>query len=98
MSDRSDDVDRSEPGVLRLRPEAVTWRSVEGEIVALDVDESEYLATNESGGALWEALADGTTEAELVALLVQRWEIDEDQAGQDVRAFLSELEQRDFLE
>ena len=84
--------------MLRLRPEAVTWRMVEGEVVALDIDESEYLATNETGGAMWQALAAGTSEAQMVALLVERYGAEQAAAEQDVRAFVDQLRERDLLQ
>ena len=33
------------------------WREVEGELVALDLRESRYLAVNRTGQVLWAALA-----------------------------------------
>ena len=42
--------------VLRLRPEAVHFREVDGEIVAVDVAGGEYVAVNRSGSMLWSGL------------------------------------------
>ena len=83
---------------MRLRPEAVTWRAVEGEVVALDIEESEYVATNESGAAVWAALAEGTTLPALVDLLVRDFEVDPEQARADITTFIAELRQRNYLQ
>ena len=83
--------------ILRLRPEAIAWRAVEGEIVALDIEQSEYVATNESGAAVWQALAEGASIEQLVNLLVDRFEVDLDRARADVEAFVNELRARNYL-
>jgi hypothetical protein len=83
---------------LRLRNDAVRWREVDGEVVAIDLDSSMYLSTNESGVLLWRCLADGTTREELVEELVRAFGIDPMQAEADVAGFLDELEARNLLE
>jgi hypothetical protein len=85
-------------GALRLRPDAVDWREVEGEVVALDRISSTYLAINATGAALWPALVKGTDEDELVAVLLAEFAVDEVRARADVEAFVSMLAQRDLLE
>jgi hypothetical protein len=82
---------------LRLRDSGLEWRTVEGEIVALDMSESAYLAVNESGRRLWEELARGTTRDKLVQLLTDTYGLDEAAAQRDTDAFLAELAQRELL-
>lgn len=84
--------------LLRLRPAALDWRVIDDEVVMLDAERSEYLATNASGTLLWETLRDGATRAQLVAALVARYGIDDDQAGADTDAFLAGLRDRGLLE
>jgi hypothetical protein len=83
---------------LRLRSEVVRWREIDREVVAIDLDSSMYLSTNESGVLLWRRLADGTTRAELVEELVRAFGIDPVRAEADVAGFLAELEARNLLE
>lgn len=82
---------------LRLRPDRLEWREVEGEIVALDLTTSRYLAVNRSGARLWEALARGATRDELVALLVGSYGIEPDQADTETATFLEMLAAEDLL-
>jgi hypothetical protein len=74
------------------------WREVEGQLVALDLSESRYLAVNEAGRVLWAALADGATHDELVERLVDAFGIERSRAAADVDAFAAELESRGLLE
>ena len=82
---------------LRLRPEALVWREIDNELVAVDMASSTYLGTNQSGALLWQMLATGTTHAELVERLVDRFGISSDRAAADVDAFLRGLEGRELL-
>ena len=83
--------------VLRLRPDALSWREVGGELVAVDTRTSTYLATNPTGLLLWRALADGTTEEALAAELVARFGIDAERAAADVSRFVQSVRARGLL-
>ena len=82
---------------LRLRPEALVWREIDNELVAVDMSSSTYLGANQSGTLLWQMLAAGTTEADLVKRLVDRFGISGDRAASDVDVFLRGLEDRKLL-
>ena len=83
---------------LRLRDDAVRWREIDQEIVAVDLGRSDYVSTNESGVLLWRRLAEGTTQEQLVDELVSAFGIKAERASEDVRRFLAELDARNLLE
>ena len=83
---------------VKLRAGAIEWREVEGEIVALDLDASEYVAVNRTGAAVWPLLAEGATRKQLAARLVSRYGIDRDSAERDLDRFLSALSERGLLD
>jgi Coenzyme PQQ synthesis protein D (PqqD) len=82
---------------LTLRDADLDWREVEGELIVLDLRESRYLAINRTGHALWGALVEGATRAELIDRLVDAFEVDRPRAATDVDAFTAELESRGLL-
>ena len=82
---------------LRLRPDALVWREIDNELIAVDMASSTYLSANRSGALLWQMLADGATHAELVNGLVDRFGISRDRAASDVDAFLHGLDGRELL-
>ena len=84
--------------LLRLRPDAVAWREVDGEVIALGLHSSTYFGTNSTGGMLWKRLADGTTRDELVGELVATFGLEHARAQTDVDAFLDDLRSRGLLE
>ncbi|MGO9958957.1 MAG: PqqD family protein [Solirubrobacteraceae bacterium] len=84
---------------LRLIDSAVTWREVEGEVVALSLERSEYLSANQSGAALWRMLAaGGASPRALAGALAERWGLEPERALADAQAFVGELAARGLVE
>jgi hypothetical protein len=83
---------------LKLRAEAIEWREIDGEVVALDLNRSVYVAVNQSGAALWPALATGATRAELVTLLQEEFGLEREAAAGDVDGFIAALREQALLE
>jgi len=83
--------------ILRLRDKELEWRALEGEIVVLDATASQYLSMNKTGAVLWSALAEGATREELVAKLVETFDVDTATAARDLDAFLEALEAKGLL-
>ena len=83
---------------LRLRSDAVAWREIDGEVVALGLESSTYFGTNSSGTVLWRRLAEGATRAELVGDLVTTFDLETAHAEADVDGFLADLRTRGLLE
>jgi hypothetical protein len=83
---------------LRLREADLSWREIDGEVIAVDVEMSTYLGANKAGTLLWRRLADdGATRQELAELLVQTYGIEPDRAAADVDAFLAGLAAQGLL-
>jgi coenzyme PQQ synthesis protein D (PqqD) len=82
---------------IRLRADAITWRIVDDEVIALDRRTWAYITINESGALLWPCLLDGASRKELVARLVDAYGIAPETASEDVAGFLGLLESRDLL-
>lgn len=83
---------------LRLRADALSWREIDGEVVAVDIPTSTYLSANSSGALLWTMLSKGATQEELASTLVEAFDIDEERAQADARAFVDALAARGLLE
>ncbi len=82
---------------LRLRADALVWREIDNELVAVDMASSAYLSANQTGAMLWQMLAAGTTRRELVERLVERFGISSEQAQSDVDVFVQDLKARELL-
>ena len=79
-----------EPVLRRKNDESLAWREFEGDVLALDMQNSVYLRLNRSGALLWERLGtDGATRSELIAALMEAFPVEREQAETDVDGFLS---------
>jgi hypothetical protein len=83
---------------LRLRADAVRWREIGDEVIAVDLEESTYLSTNRTGTLLWRLLVGGATREELVGALVDGFGIAATAAEADVDLFVEQLGARSLLE
>ncbi len=73
------------------------WRLVGDEVVLLDLKARQYLSSNPVGAALVARLAEGSSEDELVAFVVETYEVDDETARVDVESFLSVMEEHDLI-
>lgn len=83
-------------GDRRLRRD-LTWRIVGGSTLVLDVRTSKYLSVSGAGIVIWEMLAEGTTRDQIVARLLDEFDVDADTAAMHVDTFLADLAQRGLL-
>lgn len=76
-------------------------RQVAGQNVVLPADSALNLnlmiTLNETGAFLWEHLQNDTTEAELVAALLNDYDVDEATARECVAGFIGKLKEHEFL-
>ena len=61
---------------LRPDPTSVAWRDVKGEVVVIDLVNSEFFSLNEAATWSWPLLHDGTTNSDLVQALVGRYDVE----------------------
>jgi hypothetical protein len=83
---------------LRVRSDEIETRSVEGELVLLDLRSQTYLSLNRTGAELWPLLQGGTSRRQLIDELRTRYEITEETAAHDVDLLVEQLSRADLLE
>lgn len=82
---------------LKLRGDLVEWRLVDDEVIALDLRTSRYLGLNDTAALLWQTIAVGATESDLVDRVMDEFEVGREQATADVATFVSDLATRGLL-
>jgi hypothetical protein len=83
---------------LRLRTDDLSWREIDDEVIAVDVETSTYLGANKAGTLLWRRLGGGgATRQELADLLVEAYGIEPERARADVESFLDDLAAKGLL-
>ncbi|HLI07100.1 MAG TPA: PqqD family protein [Ktedonobacteraceae bacterium] len=79
------------------RNDTVLWRELDGEAVLLDSRAGCSYNLNQVGTLIWKLL-DGThSVAEIVAAICASYEVEAEQAAQDVEQLLEELEKHNLL-
>ncbi len=82
---------------MHLRQSGLTSRRVGDDVVVLDLEQSRYLSLAGSGAVLYELLQQDCKLDDLVATLLERYEVDEQTARRDVEAFVEQLQQANLL-
>jgi Coenzyme PQQ synthesis protein D (PqqD) len=83
---------------LRLRPNDLSWREIDDEVIAVDIETSTYLGTNKAGTLLWRRLSEGgASKQDLTELLTETYEIEPERARADVQSFLDDLAAQGLL-
>ena len=81
--------------------DGVLLRQVAGQTVVLptgdDLDLNMMITLNDTGKFLWERLAVGAEEADLVKDLLAEYDVTEEVAASSVAAFVARLKELDFL-
>lgn len=72
-----------------VKPEAVSWRDLPGEIVVFDARSGAYHALNPSAAEIWRALNAGLSTADVIDLLTVRFGIERAAIERDVAAFVA---------
>lgn len=73
------------------RSESAMARTVDDEVVILDVPSGRYYGLNDVGALIWDRL-DGTTDrTALVDAVTAAFDVDRDTAGRDIDTLLDEL-------
>ena len=74
-----------------MREKGFTSRRVGESVVILDLESSMYYSVSGSGGLLFDMLRESCSEEDLVAALRNEYEVDEERARADVRAFVEKM-------
>jgi hypothetical protein len=84
---------------FRINPQVVCWSKLEEETLVLSLDSGFYYTLDEIGGLIWEMLVSEQDRSQIVARLVQEYEVSDPQTVEkDVDELLSELMDEGLLE
>lgn len=74
-----------------------TWREADGDITVLNLETGEYLTFTGIGSDLWREFAAGKTLAETVQFVIDSYDVDKQQAKNDIMNFATGLIQKGVL-
>ena len=73
------------------RIESTMTRRVDDEIVILDVKSGHYFGLNDVGATIWERLSDDCDRNDLIAVVLETYGVDPEQASLDVDELVQQL-------
>lgn len=81
---------------FRIAP-GIVHETVDGEVIAIDLDDGSYYSLAGSGPAIWELLGGGASEAEIAAALAARFEAEEPEIDAAVSSLFSRLRENGLI-
>ncbi|WP_321492930.1 PqqD family protein [uncultured Desulfobacter sp.] len=75
----------------------VTWRDINGEVVALKLVSGEYYSFNEVGRLSWLSITEGKQVSQIVDHIVENYETTLEQAWKDLNEFITGLMEHKLL-
>ena len=77
--------------------EEVTWRDINGEVVALKLMSGEYYSFNEVGRLSWISLTEGKQVSQIIQDILENYETTPEQAENDLNGFINGLIENNLL-
>jgi hypothetical protein len=79
-------------------PDQVLSKSVDGELVLLNIENEHYYGLDEVGASMWHAVAEASTIDEAVQVLLEQFDVDPGILRSDLDHLLEELSARGLVE
>ena len=86
------------PDTLLHRKDDMLFNEIDGEVVMLSIENSEYYGMDKVGSRIWELLEQPHSFKNLVARLMDEYEISEQQCNEDTLAFVKKLTDKKLIE
>ncbi len=85
------------PDTVIQRKLDMLFNEIDGEVVMLSIQNSEYYGMDKVGSRIWELLEKPLSFRELVVKLIEEYEVTEQQCTADTLTFLKKLEDKKLI-
>src|SRR4029077_17570498 len=75
----------------RIDRNRVAWDEIDGETLIINVETGFYFSLDDVGSLIWSMLVDGVDERDMVARIVNEYEVEESTAREDLQALVDVL-------
>jgi hypothetical protein len=82
--------------VLQRKPDLL-FNHIDGEVVMLSIENSEYYGMDKVGTRIWELLEKPLRFKQLIAKLMDEFEVSEEQCTNDTLAFINKLQDKKMI-
>ena len=85
------------PDTVLQRKQDMLFNEIDGEVVMLSIENSEYYGMDKVGSSIWRILEKPIFFKELIDCLLQRYEVTKEQCTKDTLVFLHHLEDKNLI-
>jgi hypothetical protein len=85
------------PETLLQRKPGMLFNEIDGEVVMLSIENSEYYGMDKVGSRIWQLLEKPMTFKELVTILMDEYEVAEEQCRVDTLGFVKKMTDKKLL-
>ena len=85
------------PDTVLQRKGDLLFNAIDGEVVMLSIENSEYYGMDKVGSRIWELLEKPVSFKALIARLMEEYEVSEQQCIMDTLAFLNKLTEKKLV-
>jgi len=85
------------PDTVLQRKPGMLFNEIDGEVVMLSIENSEYYGMDKVGSRIWQLLEKPIPFKELVAKLMEEYEVSEDQCKVDTLGFIEKMTGKKLL-
>ncbi len=79
------------PDTIIQRKPDLLYNEIDGEVVMLNIENSEYYGMDQVGSRIWELLEKPVSMKQLISRLTKEYEVNEQQCTEDILTFLQDL-------
>ncbi len=85
------------PDTVLQRKQDMLFNEIDGEVVMLSIENSEYYGMDKVGSRIWELLENPLSFKALTAKLLEEYDVTEEQCNADTLAFLKKLTDKKLI-
>src|SRR5215470_1616580 len=82
---------------LRVRGEEIAAKVIDGEAIIINLANGIYYSMDKVGGLIWEMIEGGRTLEEMVAMILARYDVSQEQVKTDIEQLVNELLQENLV-
>ncbi len=85
------------PDTILQRKPGMLFNEIDGEVVMLSIENSEYYGMDKVGSRIWQLLENPMSFKDLVAKLMEEYEVTEEQCRQETLDFVKKMTEKKLL-
>jgi predicted RND superfamily exporter protein len=86
------------PDTILKRKQDQLFSEIDGEVVMLSIENSEYYGMDKVGSRIWQLIEKPVSLNQLIGILLDEYEVTEEQCTEDTLKFIDQLMEKELVE